>query len=227
MFHSLLLRALSTLLALGIPAQEPAPGKPAPTVEVPTFANATCPIMGKKVSMPLFVDTELGRFHVCCKPCYKKILADVPAAHKTAYPVVQETKNTICPVSGEAIGEAAVPLTLQGYSLRLCCAGCVERARADSQITLTKLTREKVTEVGNDTCPIDGAPVASNSFVLFGDALVRLSSPRHVEAVEKDPQAVLRRAVAIQQQQQPKPRHQHQQPPPAPKADQAKGEGGK
>lgn len=224
MFRSL---SLTALFAFCLPAQDPADGRPGPVVEVPTFANATCPIMGKKVSMPLFIDTELGRFYVCCKPCYKKILANVPAAHKTAYPVVQELQNTTCPVSGEAIGDDAVAVTLQGYSLRLCCAGCLETARADAQITLTKVTREKVTDVGNETCPIDGAPVARNAFVLIGDALVRLSSPRHLEAVEKDPKAVLRRAVAIRQQQPPKPKHEHQQPAPAPAAVPGKREVGK
>ena len=66
-----------------------------PFVEVPTFPNATCPIMGKKVSLPLFVDTELGRIYVCCKPCFKKIRANVPVAHKTAYPVVEELVDMI------------------------------------------------------------------------------------------------------------------------------------
>jgi len=217
--------SLSVLFALGAFAQAPADGKPVGPVEVPTFANATCPIMGKKVSMPLFIDTELGRFYVCCKPCYKKIRANVPAAHQTAYPVVEEVANTTCPVSGEAIGDDAVTLTLQGYSMRLCCAGCLETARDNAQITLTKLTRAKVVEVGNDTCPIDGAPVTANAFVLIGDALVRLSSPKNVEAVEKDPKAALARAVAIKEQQKPKPRHEHGKPAPA--EEPAKGEGRK
>ncbi|MEO6596144.1 MAG: hypothetical protein ABIP94_15460 [Planctomycetota bacterium] len=207
-----MLRSLiaSVLLVLGAAAQAPGGDQPAgPPVEVPTFANPTCPIMGKKVSMPLFIDTELGRFYVCCKPCYKKILANVPAAHQTAYPVVQEVKNTVCPVSGEAIGDDAVDVTLQGYSFKVCCGKCVDAARKQSQLTLTKVTRDKVKDVGNQTCPVDGKPVVDNAFVLIGDTLVHLSSPMHVDAVAKDSVSVLAKAKAIQKTQPPRPKHEH------------------
>jgi hypothetical protein len=200
------------VFVLGANTQDPpAPDKPALTVEVPTFANPTCPIMGKKVSMPLFIDTELGRFYVCCKPCYKKIAADLQAAHKTADPVVQEVKNDVCPVSGEPIADGALAITLQGYSFKLCCAACVEHARMHSQITLTKLTR-KVKDLGNDTCPVSGKPVTANAFALVGDTMVRLSSPLLVDDVRKDPAAVLEKAKAIAKAQPPKPPHEHRKP---------------
>ncbi len=199
------------LLAAVVVAQEPpAPAKPqAPRVEVPTFANKTCAIMGKPVSMPLFVDTELGRFYLCCKPCNKKVLADVQAAHKTAYPVVEELKNTTCPVSGETIGEHAVDVTLQGYRLRLCCAGCVAAAREHSQVTLTKATRPQVGDAGNDTCPVTGKPVTANAFVVIDDVIVHLANPKVVDDVAKDPAAVLAKARSIAKAQPAKARHEH------------------
>jgi hypothetical protein len=225
------------VFSFGAHAQEPpAPDKPAPgkaalTVEVPTFANETCPIMGKKVSMPLFIDTELGRFYVCCKPCYKKVTADLQAAHKTAYPVVQEVKNDVCPVSGERIGDGAVAVTLQGYAFKLCCAGCLEQARTHSQVTLTKLTRADVKDLGNETCPVSGKPVTPNAFAIVGDTIVHLSSPLLVDDVRQDPAAVLEKAKAIAKSQPPKPPHQHQKPAekPAEKPPQGPGkkEGGK
>ncbi len=217
------------LFAMAAAAQDVGADKQkAPPVEVPTFQNPTCPIMGKKVSMPLFIDTELGRFHVCCKSCFKKILADLPAAHKTAYPVVQEVKNTICPVSGEPIGEDAVTITLQGWSFRICCVGCLDEARREAQITLTKVTRDKVVDIGNQTCPVSGEPVATNAFVLIGDALVRLSSPKVVEAVEKDPVAMLAKAKAIVKLQKPKGQHVHEATPAKPAGEvPKKQEGGK
>lgn len=209
MLRSLLAAALA---AAALSSQDPpAPAKPqAPKVDVPTFANATCPIMGKKVSMPLFVDTELGRFYVCCKPCYKKIQADVPAAHKTAYPVVQDVPNTVCPVSGEPIGEDAVAVTLQGHRFKVCCAGCVDAARQHSQVTLVKATRPAVADVGNSTCPVTGDPVAKNAFVLVGDALVHLASPAAADAVAKDPAAMLAKAQAIAKAEPQKKKHVHQ-----------------
>ena len=215
MFRSLFACIVSSL---GVVAQDPAApdksaqGKAALTVEVPTFANETCPIMGKKVSMPLFIDTELGRFYVCCKPCYKKIKADLQAAHKTAYPVVQEVKNGVCPVSGAPIADGAVAVTLQGYAFKLCCAGCVEHARTHSQITLTKLTRANLEDVGNETCPVSGKPVTPNAFAIVGDTIVHLSSPLLVDDVRQDPAAVLEKAKAIAKAQPPKPPHEHAKP---------------
>lgn len=197
--------------ALAVTAQN-GPSAGQPPVSVPTFANSTCPIMGKKVSMPLFVDSELGRFYVCCKPCYKKILADLPKAHQTAYPVVTEAKNTTCPISGEAIGELAVEVTLQGSRFKVCCAGCVATARTHSQVTLAKVTRTGLVDVGNATCPVTGKPVVANAFALVDSAIVNLAEPKAAEEVAKDPAGMLAKARTIAQAQPPKPKHEHTQP---------------
>jgi len=198
----LLLFLLVVLAVLAAPlfAQDPAKPRPAPkgpVVEVPTFANATCPIMGKPVSLPLFADTEAGRIHVCCKPCIKKVLADVATAAKTAYPTTKVVDNTICPVSGQPIGAIAVTGSLQGRSFEVCCPACLRDARTNSQVTLTRLLVDGVVDVGNPTCPITGEPVAANAFVLIGTSLVRLSSTKVVDAVRERPAATLERATAL------------------------------
>lgn len=210
--------SLGSLLGVALRAQEPTPAPVAPPlrVEVPTFPNQTCPIMGKKVSMPLFVDTEAGRFYVCCKPCFKKILANVEAAYKTAYPTTRAIANQVCPVSGEPIGDDAATVVLQGYSFRVCCAGCVGPARTHAQVTLTKLLRQDVVDVGNATCPVRGGPVAKNAFALVGNSLVHLSSPGLVEAVEKEPAKVLQKARELAASQPPQPKHVHTKAPAAP-----------
>jgi hypothetical protein len=152
--------------------------------------------MGKKVSLPLYVDTELGRFYVCCKPCFKKVLADLPAAHKTAYPVVQDIDNKVSPVSGAALGDKAVQVTLQGYRFRVANAEEADAARANSQVTLVKVTRATVKDVGNATCPITGEAVAANVFVMVGDELVHLANPKAADEVAKNPAAALAKARA-------------------------------
>lgn len=181
----------------------------APRVEVPSAPNATCPIMGKKVSQPLFIDTELGRIWVCCKPCFKKILANVPKAHQTAYPVVKDLDNKVCPVSGEPIGEHKVAITLQASRLQLCCAGCVDAARANSQVVLATVHDDKLVNVGNDTCPLSGEPVQKNAFVVIDGNLVHLSSPKLVDDVRKAPAALLEKARELAKAQPPKPKHVH------------------
>ena len=211
MMRSLMVSCLTLAFA---PAQDPAPSSK-PHVEVPSFGNATCPIMGKPVSAPLFVDTELGRFYLGCKPCNKKVLVDVPAAHKTAYPVVQQLANTVCPVSGAQIGGDAVDVTLQGYKLRLCCAACVPDAREHSQVTLTKATRADVVDVGIRTCPVTGKPVVANAFVVIDGTIVHLATAKAIDEVASNPAAVLAKARAIARAQPPKPaQHEHRKDAP-------------
>lgn len=194
--HAVLVAHAAAVLAIaaGAQAEPAAPAAKAPVVEVPAFPNATCPIMGKKASLPLFVDTELGRFHVCCKPCFKKVLADVPKAHQTAYPVVEAVKNTTCPVSGRPIGDKAVAVTLQAYRFAVCCAECVPKAQQHSQATLVKLTRKDVVDVGNATCPVSGEPVVANAIALVDGAMIHLASHKHFEAVKQAPAAMLAKA---------------------------------
>ena len=169
----------------------------APAVTVPTFANATCPIMGKPASLKLFVDTEMGRMYVCCPPCIAKIKKDVANAFKVGYPTTKKVGNTVCPVTGKPLDDKAVTIVLQGHEIGLSSADVAAAARADSQITLVKATRPKVVDVGNRTCPINGQPVVANAFALVGDDLIRLSSPAAVEEVRKDPAKALKAAKDI------------------------------
>lgn len=179
---------------------------------MPVWPNATCPIMGKKVSLPLFVDTELGRFYVCCKPCFKKILANVDAAYRTAFPVVQELENTTCPVSGKPIDADPGRMQLQGYSFRLCSEACRTKAIADAQVVLAQLLHANLREVGNATCPASGKPVQPNHFVLVDDHLIRLADADQIAAVEKAPAAMLAKAKELA-----KPAKEPPAPAPRPK----------
>src|SRR5204863_8542795 len=108
----------------------------------------------------LFTDTEKGRIYVCCRPCVAKIKADPERAYAAAYPVVKKAGNTVDPLTGEAIGDKAVTITLQGYEIALAGPEDVKPARASAQIVLVKALDPKVVDVGNGTDPGTGAPVA-------------------------------------------------------------------
>ena len=205
--------SVSLLLSLTLPAQEPVPQ---PAVRVPAFPNSTCPIMGKKVSAALWIDTEMGRFWVCCRPCFKKVLADLPNAHKSAYPSVSDVANERCPVSGAEIGEQHEVVVLQGYRFRVASKQHAETARAESQLVLAKLLEPELEHVRNQTCPVTGEPVAKNAFAVIGTTIVQLSSPSCLAAVEADPRGVLDKARALAKQTPPK------QGDPPPKPDQPK-----
>lgn len=176
---------------------EPAPKPKAPAVTVPTFENGTCPIMGKPSSRALFTETEKGRIYVCCPPCIAKIKADPERAYQAAYPVPKMAGNTVCPVTGETLGPNAVTVVLQGYEVGLVGPTCVPKARANAQVVLVKVLVPRVVDVGNLTCPVTGEAVADNAFCLVGDDLVRLSSPKCVADVKKDPVKALEAAKAI------------------------------
>lgn len=196
--------ALPVLLALlgaaSIAAAEdtpPAPKQPAPVVSVPTYENATCPIMGKPSSKALFTDTaDHGRIYVCCMPCVPKIKRDQERAYAAAYPTVRRVGNTTDPVTGKALGEDAVTVSLQGYEIRVAPASA-ERAKANAQIVLTLVLRSNVVDVGNLRSPISNQPVADNVFVLIDHDLVRLAAASEIEDVKRDPEKARKAAKEI------------------------------
>ena len=102
----------------------------APTVGTPNYPNPSCPIMGKPISMRLFAETEMGRIFVCCKSCIPDILADVPLAYRTAYPVETKVENAICPVSGGKIEKDSPTVALQGYSFSVRGAAGISHRNA-------------------------------------------------------------------------------------------------
>jgi hypothetical protein len=181
------------------PSQASVPAAPSAQLAatVPAYANRTCPIMGKEVSARLWTDTELGRIWVCCKSCIRDIHEDFETAYRTAYPETVEIQNERCPVTGAELDERSPRLELQGFRFGVRDQEAAAKARASSQIVLAKLRDPKLVDVGNDLCPIDGKPVAPNAFVVIDGRIVRLSSPKNVEAAQKDPARTLAKALEI------------------------------
>lgn len=167
----------------------------ADAVRVPVQPNATCPIMGKPISLKLFADTDRGRIWVCCKGCIADIHADVALAYRTAYPTTSEVRAELCPVTGKPLLEESPFVELQGVRFRVLDAAAAKRAVEHSQVTLARLREPKLVDVGNRVCPIDGKPVAANAFAVIDGRIVHLSSPRHVEELSKDPKRALAKAV--------------------------------
>jgi len=204
MLRSLVIPCLLTA-ALLVPPVLPAEAEDAPrapaapaaedlTVTVPTWGNATCPIMGKPSSEALYVDVKFGRIYICCPPCARKIRAEPATAYRAAYPTVTHLDNKIDPVTGQALGEKTVSVEIQGYEFKVCADGCEAKARENSQITLVHLLMPDVVDIRNTRCPIDGEPVVANAFCLIGNNLVHLSSQKHVAQVKENPAAALAKA---------------------------------
>lgn len=199
---SFLALALAVSAAAFAPRGPASEDPPVPRVRVPIYPNVACPIMGKPISTRLFVDTELGRFWVCCKGCDEDVLAHLEDAHRTAYPVVEKVANRVCPVSGKPVPEKDAPrVVLQGFDFALCCKACVAKAREDSQVVLARLREPQLTDLANRTCPVTAEPVDPRAFVVIDTTIVRLAHPRSVAAAEKEPDAVLDKARKLRAQE--------------------------
>lgn len=153
--------------------------------------------MGKPISAVLHVDTELGRFYVCCKACYADILADVQAAYAAAYPHERRVENARCPLTGAVLEARSPRVRLQGFDFAVRDEATARRARAHAQLALVRLHRPELEDLDNALCPIAGTPVVPNAFALIEGAIVHLSSPKLLAEVELAPAKVLAKARTL------------------------------
>ena len=199
---------LATLVACVLQGERPSTdsqptASQKPESRVLHFNNASCPIMGKPVSTKLFAETEKGRIYICCKSCIKDIQDDVETAHRTAYPTIEPLQNKTCPVSGKPIEKDSLTVVLQGFEIRVCSKECVSKLRKDAQIHLVRLKNPKIVDLANTQCPVTGTPVQANTYCLIDNHLVRLSSSKCIEEVDRDPSGVLARAKELKDKAAP------------------------
>lgn len=205
--------ALIVLLCLPFVQDRPATSPSAPAskeidaryaVRVPTVANPSCPIMGKPISQKLFTDTPRGRIWICCKSCIKDIQTDVELAYRTAFPSARKLANEVCPLTGKKLREDSPRVELQGIEFSVLDADAAKLVADDSQAVLAKLLDKDLVDVANRTCPITNEAVGKNHVVRIGNQLVRISSPKVIESIEKEPRKALERAQAIRAEQDAK-----------------------
>ena len=219
----MVIQTLLTLALLLAPAIQEKPSAPASkttlTASTPIYPNATCPIMGKPVSVKLFAETDKGRIYICCKGCVKEIMADVPTAYRTAYPADKKVANKVCPVTGGEITKDSPTVVLQGFEFFVQSKENVRAAQDNSQVVLAKLNDPKLVDLDNKTCPVTGEAVAKNTIVVIDGTIVRLSSAKLLEEIAKDSAKVLAKAKEIRAKEQKEEKEK--------KDSQGKGEGKK
>ena len=105
--------------------------------------QTTCPVMDGKIDNNLYVDADGKRIYVCCAGCIEKVKADPQKYIKqledkgiTLYknPVFQTT----CPV-GEGKIDKNLYVDADGKRIYVCCAGCIEKVKADPQKYIKQL----------------------------------------------------------------------------------------
>ena len=126
------------------------------TLEKAPVPQTVCPVMGGKIDKNIYVDADGKRIYVCCEGCVKKVKENPRKYIKQLEdqgitldrtPVPQ----TICPVMGGKI-DKNLYVDADGKRIYACCAGCVEKIKANPQkyikqledqgITLEKATQE-------------------------------------------------------------------------------------
>lgn len=80
----------------------------------------------------------------CCAKCEAKVKADpVAFLAKLDQQVIDaqkaDYKATVCPISGEALGDKAVDIVVANRLVKLCCEGCKKGVDKDPTAALSKI----------------------------------------------------------------------------------------
>lgn len=121
-----------------------------------TTPQTVCPIMGDPINKSLYVDHDGKRVYACCAKCLEKLQAD-PAKYITMLEkqgVTPARVQTTCPVLDGKINKSLYA-DVDGKRIYVCCAGCIDKIKADPAKYIEKLEAEGVA--------LDSAPTGAKS----------------------------------------------------------------
>ena len=119
------------------------------TLDKTPVLQTTCPVGVGKIDKNLYVDADGKRIYVCCAGCVEKVkenpqkyIKELEDKGITLYktPVFQTT----CPV-GEGKIDKNLYVDADGKRIYVCCAGCIEKVKADPQKYIKQLEDQGVT----------------------------------------------------------------------------------
>lgn len=189
---------LTPALAVG---QEDA-GTPKATVVVSKawYPSEVCVVRDRPLEKgkAVVVEHDGETAKVCCKRCAKAFKGDpekylaklhqrIITAQKASYPL--ET----CVVSGKKLGAMGDPhdIVVAGRLVRLCCKGCVKKARKNADATLAKIGAALCATKGDGaaSCPVSGKTVKAGKGVnlVYGNDVIRLCCKGCIKKFEQDP----------------------------------------
>jgi hypothetical protein len=118
----------------------------------------TCVVGGGELgSMGEPIEMVVNNRHVrlCCAGCKKKLEAD-PAGYIAQLDkdiITAQSKNyklKQCPISGEALNAKALNVVVGNRLVKICCAGCESKVKANPATMFGMLDSGKVTAEGSD-----------------------------------------------------------------------------
>jgi len=119
------------------------------TLEKTPVSQTVCPVMGRKINKDLYVDADGKRIYVCCEGCIEKVKADPQKYIKlieeqgiTLYKT--SVSQTVCPIMGGKI-DKNLYVDADDKSIYACCAGCIEKIKANPQKYIEQLENQGIT----------------------------------------------------------------------------------
>ncbi|HYE78256.1 MAG TPA: hypothetical protein VEI97_09735 [bacterium] len=107
-------------------------------LETGFYPVSTCPVTGETLAPDHFHRFEVdGREVVtCCPGCETRFREDLTTFTANLDTMITEQQSeayplTTCPVAGEELGEKASSLIVNNYLVKVCCAGCGNKVKAD------------------------------------------------------------------------------------------------
>lgn len=119
------------------PSEATSKAKPAPAALKP---QATCPVLGGKISKQVYADYQGQRIYFCCANCQKPFKANPEKYFEkfAAEGVLLESVQTKCPVMGTKLNKDMYT-DYKGRRVYFCCAACVVTFKKEPAKYLSKL----------------------------------------------------------------------------------------
>ncbi|MFP6583264.1 MAG: hypothetical protein VCD00_12025 [Candidatus Hydrogenedentota bacterium] len=197
---SLLVTCLAVALMLFIPgaSAEERVGDP--------YTLDSCPISGKKLGSmgdPIGLIIEGREVKICCAGCEKPVKAD-PAAifAKIDEKVIAQQQEyyplETCAISGSKLGSMGDPIDIvvNNRHVRLCCDGCVDKAKADPVALIAKLDKPVIAKQSKtynvNQCVISGETLSDTATnLVVGNRLIKVCCAGCIDKVYANPAKML------------------------------------
>lgn len=129
-----------------------------------------CPVTGEPANLALSVPTDDGPVFICCKGCARKLQAE-PEKYAAAVAEQREALaarpkvQVTCPVSGEP-ADPKVGIDHEGTEVHFCCAGCVDKYKADPGKYKSALANSYTYQT---RCPVTEEPIDPSAFTTLAN----------------------------------------------------------
>lgn len=127
--------------------------KEAPQANATEGSQKVCPVRKGDIDPEVFIEYQGQRIYFCCPGCDGKFSKDPEKYFGEMEERGELARNiqTLCPVSGDALDQDKVALTLPGRQIFFCCENCVGKFKKNPKAYEKNLSRKADDEKGEHT----------------------------------------------------------------------------